>query len=43
MSMKKRGTWYATPYGELVARSEQAGRPRLSVAETMARLMAARS
>ncbi len=33
------GSWYATPYGKPVAR-EVRGRPGLSVAETMKRLMA---
>jgi hypothetical protein len=36
------GSWYSTPYGKLLARAEGRGKPRLSVAETMQRLMADR-
>ena len=36
----KHHTWSTTPFGELVARCERPGKPRLTVAETMRQLMA---
>ncbi|HLF40657.1 MAG TPA: hypothetical protein VI854_04180 [Acidimicrobiia bacterium] len=40
MNTTRRGNWYDTPFGRLVAREEQASTPRrATVAETMQDLM----
>jgi hypothetical protein len=42
MSEPAISTWYRTPLGQLVARSEPPGRPRPSVREAVIRSLAAR-